>query len=599
MTPRSTRVAHVWVDDFFVRVERQANPALVGQPVVIGGSPGCPGRVVAASVEAMACGVHPGVTLADAAQLCPEAAFRPGRLDKVLEASATVEEAVRCVAGPVEWCAIDEAVVDLARLDRPRARRMAEDLRGAVREAGHDAAVGVADTRTGARVAARLARPQGVLEVLPGYDGRFLAGLDLACFDDLDGAASARLRAAGIHSLGALANMPPPDLLSVLGRDAQTVARRAAGIDVRPVVPTLAPRRICRVHRFPEVATAAEAIDRLRHLIDAAAMALRRFGCVAGTVTLRIEDPEGGSVGRVAETATATANPSLLRAAIEGQAARALAGRGSSPSGCRSGAWREPASSPDCSAARGRRPPPGAGEAAGARVSFDHGSRPPPRPGPTRQGPTRREECAGRRALGVRPARAHIPQRHDGTALPERVRVARGDHPLGAVHRRPSQQPHAGAFRPPPRASAMAAATPEELEPQIQASGFFRMKSKALVGMAQALVERHGGQVPASMEALTSPARRRTQDGQRGARARARCAGTPVDRHVLRVANRIGIARGEAPERVEAQLCAAVAPRPVDAGVGLPDPPRPPHVPAETAVPEVRRHVAVRVLPAR
>jgi DNA polymerase-4 len=327
MMPRTTRIAHVWVDDFFVRVERQATPALAGRPVVIGGTPGCPGRVVAASVEAMACGVHPGVTLAEAAQLCPEAAFRPGRLDKVLEASAIVEEAVRHVAGPVEWCAIDEAVVDLAQLDRPRARRMAEDLRGAIREAGHDAAVGVADTRTGARVAARLARPQGVLEVLPGYDGRFLAGLDLGCFDDIDGAARARLRAARIHSLGALAGLSPPDLLSLLGRDAQTIARRAAGIDARPVAPTHAPRRICRVHRFAAAATAADAVDRLRELIDSAAMALRRFGCVAGTVTIRIEESEGGSVSRVIDAAFATARPELLKAATEGPAMRAFAGR--------------------------------------------------------------------------------------------------------------------------------------------------------------------------------------------------------------------------------------------------------------------------------
>jgi endonuclease-3 len=111
-----------------------------------------------------------------------------------------------------------------------------------------------------------------------------------------------------------------------------------------------------------------------------------------------------------------------------------------------------------------------------------------------------------------------------------------------------------------PDAAALAAATPVELEPQIQASGFFRMKSRALVGMAQALVERHGGEVPARMDALTAlpGVGRKTANVVLGHALGV--PGLPVDRHVLRVANRIGIARGDAPERVEAQLCAALPP---------------------------------------
>src|SRR6266496_1670681 len=51
-------------------------------------------------------------------------------------------------------------------------------------------------------------------------------------------------------------------------------------------------------------------------------------------------------------------------------------------------------------------------------------------------------------------------------------------------------------------ARALARATPAALEPQIHSSGFFRAKSKALIGMAQTLVKKHGGEVPASMDAL-------------------------------------------------------------------------------------------------
>src|SRR5688572_32120206 len=53
-----------------------------------------------------------------------------------------------------------------------------------------------------------------------------------------------------------------------------------------------------------------------------------------------------------------------------------------------------------------------------------------------------------------------------------------------------------------PDARALAGATPEELEPIILSTGFFRQKSRSIVGMAKALVEHHGGEVPADMDAL-------------------------------------------------------------------------------------------------
>src|SRR5688500_12281301 len=55
-----------------------------------------------------------------------------------------------------------------------------------------------------------------------------------------------------------------------------------------------------------------------------------------------------------------------------------------------------------------------------------------------------------------------------------------------------------------PDAPALAAATVAQLEPQIVSTGFFRQKSRALIGMAQQLVAAHGGEVPAEMDALTA-----------------------------------------------------------------------------------------------
>jgi endonuclease III len=111
-----------------------------------------------------------------------------------------------------------------------------------------------------------------------------------------------------------------------------------------------------------------------------------------------------------------------------------------------------------------------------------------------------------------------------------------------------------------PDAAALARATTAELEPQIQSTGFFRAKSRSLLGMASEVVEEHGGQIPGSMDALVKlpGVGRKTANVVLGHALGV--PGLPVDRHVLRVSNRIGIAKSEEPEVVEQQLGAALPP---------------------------------------
>jgi len=115
-------------------------------------------------------------------------------------------------------------------------------------------------------------------------------------------------------------------------------------------------------------------------------------------------------------------------------------------------------------------------------------------------------------------------------------------------------------FKKYPDAAALARARQSSLERQIQSTGFFRQKSKALLGMAKTLVGEHGGQVPADMDLLTKlpGVGRKTANVVLGHALGV--PGLPVDRHVLRVSNRIGIADGDDPVKVESQLCDALPP---------------------------------------
>jgi endonuclease-3 len=113
-------------------------------------------------------------------------------------------------------------------------------------------------------------------------------------------------------------------------------------------------------------------------------------------------------------------------------------------------------------------------------------------------------------------------------------------------------------FKKYPDARALAGARRASLEKAIHSTGFYRAKARALLGMAAVLVEQHGGEVPASMDALVAlpGVGRKTANVVLGHALGV--PGLPVDRHVLRVANRIAIAEGDDPVLVEQQLCAAI-----------------------------------------
>lgn len=106
-----------------------------------------------------------------------------------------------------------------------------------------------------------------------------------------------------------------------------------------------------------------------------------------------------------------------------------------------------------------------------------------------------------------------------------------------------------------PDAASLAASDPGELESLIRSTGFFRAKAKALRGMAQALSERHGGAVPATMDALTAlpGVGRKTANVILGT-AFGITAGIVVDTHVARASRRLGLTRSDDPHRIEQDL---------------------------------------------
>jgi endonuclease-3 len=109
-------------------------------------------------------------------------------------------------------------------------------------------------------------------------------------------------------------------------------------------------------------------------------------------------------------------------------------------------------------------------------------------------------------------------------------------------------------FKKYPTARHYARAAPETFEQEIRSTGFFRSKTRSIIGMARALVDKHGGEVPKTREALTSlpgvglKTANVVLGNAFGGQAIA------VDTHVFRISQRLGLARSEEPDEIHDQL---------------------------------------------
>jgi len=110
-------------------------------------------------------------------------------------------------------------------------------------------------------------------------------------------------------------------------------------------------------------------------------------------------------------------------------------------------------------------------------------------------------------------------------------------------------------FRTFPTAASLADAPPEKLEEIIKSTGFFRNKTKSLIGLGKALVERHNGEIPDSMEELVKlPGIGRKTANVILGNAFKKNEGIVVDTHVARLSHRLGFTRETDPIRIEQDL---------------------------------------------
>ena len=232
-------ILHADLDAFFTSVEQLDDPSLRGKPVVVGGSPEGRGVVAAASYEARRYGVRSAMPMRTALQRCPRAIRLQPRFDRYGEVSRQVMSIFRETSSLVEPLSLDEAyldVTDSAAPDRPPGA-IGAALKTRVRsEVGLTISVGVATSKSVAKIASDVDKPDGLTIVPPGSEQEFLAPMGVAKLWGIGPKTAARLASEGVHTVGDLASRTDQWLAERFGRTWPHIRKLALGEDDSPVV---------------------------------------------------------------------------------------------------------------------------------------------------------------------------------------------------------------------------------------------------------------------------------------------------------------------------------------------------------------------------
>jgi DNA polymerase-4 len=321
--PAEATILHADVDAFYASVEQRDDPRLRGRPVIVGA-----GVVLAASYEAKACGVRTAMGGGRARRLCPRAVVVQPRMSAYAEASRAVFEVFEQTTPLVEGLSIDEAFLDVRGLHRIAGspREIAGRLRREVRErVGLPITVGVATTKFLAKVASAVAKPDGLLVVPPGGELAFLHPLPVERLWGVGPATARKLRATGISTVGEVAQLAQPALVSLLGR--------AVGRHLHALAHNRDPRPVRRGRRRRSIG-AQRALGRPRRswngldavlvgLVDRLARRLRRARRVCRTVTIRLRFGDFSRATRSHTLPEATARTGNILTAARGLLATA------------------------------------------------------------------------------------------------------------------------------------------------------------------------------------------------------------------------------------------------------------------------------------
>ncbi|MBG98823.1 MAG: DNA polymerase IV [Solibacterales bacterium] len=318
-------IFHVDMDAFFVSVEEIFDPTLKGKPVVVGGLAHERGVVAAASYEVRKFGVHSAMPLRHAYRLCPQAVFIPGHPDRYRSYSRQVRAVLDDFSPQVKMASIDEAYLDMTgskRLLGPPLN-VANSLHETIKEKIRlPCSIGIGTSRLVAKIASDMAKPNGILSVLPGAEDRFLAPLDVARIPGVGKVSQENLCKYGIHKIGQLTRLQEEHLRSIWGKAGVSLVAKSRGLDVDMwsspgmSVPDK-PKSISHETTFRDDTTKQDLIDAtLVKLVQLVGRRLRGYGLHGRTIQLKLRYADFKTITRARTLIRSTQLDTVILASI-------------------------------------------------------------------------------------------------------------------------------------------------------------------------------------------------------------------------------------------------------------------------------------------
>ena len=283
-------IALVDLDAFFAAVEQLDHPSWRGKPVIVGGDADRRGVVSTCSYEARAFGVRSAMASSKARRLCPNAIWTCGNHQRYSEISSQVMGILEEYTPHIQQVSIDEAFIDISpgRHTHEHPVNIAQRIQQHVATLGVTCSIGLGTSKTIAKIASDLDKPEGLTVVYPGRELDFLVPLPIKAMSGIGTKTEQRLHSLGIVTLGDLMNTDEALLKSIFGKNAGMMLDRARGLDATPITNEKDAKSVSNEVTFStNVINLEEIRQAIAMIATKVGRRLRKKGLAGYTVTLK------------------------------------------------------------------------------------------------------------------------------------------------------------------------------------------------------------------------------------------------------------------------------------------------------------------------
>ena len=233
-------IIHVDMDAFYASVEMRDDPSLRGKPLIIGALPQERGVVATCSYEARKYGVHSAMNIKEAYRLCPNGIYMHPNFEKYTAVSEQLHEIWNSYASASEYIALDEAYLDVT--DQAGSFEAAQEIAHIIKrrtreELGLSCSVGLAYSKTAAKMASEEKKPDGYFEIRTPEDFRNLIfDRDVRVLYTVGEKTAEKLNAIGISTVHEITEREE-EVIRLFGKQGRWITQLASGADNRKVIP--------------------------------------------------------------------------------------------------------------------------------------------------------------------------------------------------------------------------------------------------------------------------------------------------------------------------------------------------------------------------